>query len=294
MISAVHYAFDPQNKPLQEVKPGDALVFKTMDCFSNEITCESDLTTNFRYDRANPASGPVFVTGAEPGDILVAEINKIAVADQGVATTLPGVGPLCDFMEIRTKVIPIKNGMAQFNGLSLPIRPMIGVIGVAPESGSVPCGFPGSHGGNLDCKLMNEGAKAYFPVRVPGALFQLGDLHAVMGDAEICGTGLEIAGEVTVTLRLIKNKPLDWPILETADKWYAMASSLDYTEALKNATRQLQLLITDVYGWDATDVFFYLSLWGDAELNQASQPCPVPMIVRVGAPKMPDKPLLSY
>jgi amidase len=293
MISSVVYAFDPNNKAVHQAKPGDTLVFKTMDCFSNKITSEDQLTTNFSYDHANPASGPVFVAGAEPGDILVAEINTIELEPQGVVTTIPETGPLFEFMEHRTKVVPIKDGKAQFNGLSLPIRPMIGVIGVAPAKEKVPCGFPGDHGGNLDCKLMEAGAKAYFPVRTPGALFQLGDLHAVMGDAELCGTGLEIAGTVTVTLRLIKNTPLDWPVLETQDKWYAMASDLDYTTALKAASRQIQLLLTKAYNWDATDVYLFLSLWGDVELNQACQPCPVPMIVRVGVPKMPDKPLLK-
>ncbi len=113
-----------------------------------------------------------------------------------------------------------------------------------------------------------------------------------MGDGELCGTGLEIPGRVTVTLSLIKNKPLDWPVLETADKWYAMASDLDYTTALKAAVRQIQELVTRAYGWDATDVSFYLSLWGDAEINQGCQPCPIPIVLRVGVPKMPDKPLI--
>ncbi len=293
MITSCVYSFAPQNKPVHEARPGETLVFKTMDCFSNEIKREDQLITTFDYNRANPATGPVFVTGAEPGDVLVVDIKTIDVAGRGVVTTLPEVGPLADRMEVRTKVLEVAGGRTVFNGLSLPVRPMVGVIGVAPAEGSVPCGFPGAHGGNLDSKLMEAGARAYFPVRTPGALFQLGDLHAVMGDGELCGTGLEIEGQVTVTLGLVKKTPLDWPVLETADKWYAMASDLEYTPALTAAARQMQELISRAYGWDVTDAYFYLSLWGDVEVNQGCQPCPVPMVLRLGVPKIADKPLIK-
>ncbi|MDR2386354.1 MAG: acetamidase/formamidase family protein [Deltaproteobacteria bacterium] len=292
MISSVVYTFDPAHKPVYTAKPGETLVFETKDCFSNEITREDQLTTGFNYYHANPAAGPVFVEGAEVGDILAVRIDKIEVGDSGVVTTLPEVGPLIEWSEIRTKILPIKNGKTVFNGLELPINPMVGVIGVAPAKEPVACGFPGSHGGNLDSKLSVEGATMYFPVRAPGALFQLGDLHAVMGDGELCGTGLEVPGKVTVTIRLIKKTPLDWPVLENDEKWFTFASDLDYTKALIAATRQTADLVSKVYGWDMTDTFFYLSLWGDVEVNQACQPCPVPMVLRVGAPKNPDKPFI--
>lgn len=292
IITSCVYAFDPKNKPVKEAESGETLVFETMDCFSNEIKRDDQLVTTFDYNRANPASGPVFIKGAEAGDVLMVEIKNIEVAEQGVVTTLPEIGPLADRMEVRTKVLKVKDGFTEFNGLKLPVRPMIGVIGVAPEKEPVPCGFPGSHGGNLDCKLMEAGAKAYFPVRTPGALFQLGDLHAVMGDSELCGTGLEIAGKVTVTVTLIKNTPLDWPVLETRDKWYAMASDLDYTTALVAVSRQMQELVGQSYGWDATDTYFFLSLWGDLEVNQGCQPCPIPMILRLGVDKRPEFPLI--
>lgn len=292
MINSQVYSFDPKHKPVREVQPGETLTFETMDCFSNEIKRADQLTTAFDYNQANPASGPVFLAGAEPGDILTAELKSIEVGEQGVVTTLPGVGPMADIMDIRTKVLKLKDGWTEFNGLKMPLRPMVGVIGVAPAGEPVACGFPGAHGGNLDSKLMTVGAKAYFPVRTPGALFQLGDIHAVMGDGELCGTGLETAGRVTVTLNLIKNKALDWPALETDDKWYVMTSDLDYTKALIAATGQMQALMSQAYGWDATDVYFYLSLWGDLEVNQGCQPCPVPMVLRLGVPKRPDRPLI--
>ena len=293
VITEYTYKFCKTNAPVARANVGDSLTFKTLDCFSNLIQTDQDLTTNFNYDSANPATGPVYIEGAEPGDILAVDILSIKVSDRGVVTTLPGVGPLWDRVEIRTTVVPIENGKAKFKDVEIPIAPMVGVIGVAPAGEAVACGFPGAHGGNLDCKYMGAGARLYLPVSVPGALFALGDLHAVMGDGELCGTGLEICGEVTVRFDLIKKRKLDWPVLETKDSWHVFASSLDYTEALVTATRQMQDLMSPAYGWDATDVFFYLSLAGEAAINQGCQPCPVAMILRVSAPKRPGKPLLG-
>ncbi len=293
MITEYTYKFCKTNQPVAHAAVGDSLDFKTLDCFSNLINTEKDLTTTFDYNSANPATGPVYIEGAEPGDILSVDILSVKVGNKGVVTSLPGVGPLHDRMEIRTTVVPIENGKAKFKDVEIDIAPMVGVIGVAPAGEAVACGFPGAHGGNLDCKHMGEGTRLHLPVRAPGALFALGDLHAVMGDGELCGTGLEICGEVRVRFGLIKQRKLDWPVLETKDSWHVFASSLDYTEALVAATRQMQDLMSPAYGWDATDVFFYLSLAGEAAINQGCQPCPVPMVLRVSAPKRPGKPLLA-
>lgn len=288
MIRELVYFFSKNNPPAARAKSGDSLSFATLDCFSGKVRTESDRATEF----GNPASGPVFIEGAEPGDILSVRIDSIKVAPQGVATTLPNVGPLADRMELRTKVLTAKNGETVFNGYTIKLRPMVGVIGVAPSGDDVPCGFPGSHGGNLDCKLMEEGAVIHLPVRVPGALFQLGDLHAVMGDGELCGTGLEVDGEVTVTFKLVKNRKIAWPVLETKDAWHVMACDLDYTKALTEAARQAQDLVGEAYGWDQTDAYLYLTLEGDVHVNQGCQPCPVPMVLRISMPKR-DKPLLE-
>ncbi len=293
MITEYVYNFSKHNKPVARAAVGDELTFKTLDCFSGHIRTEKDLTSTFDYNSANPGTGPVYIEGAKAGDILVVDILSVKVGDRGVVTSLPGVGPLHDRSELRTKVLQVKNGAVDFNGVPIKLRPMVGVIGVAPGGEDVACGFPGDHGGNLDCKLMGEGARLYLPVRAEGALFQLGDLHAVMGDGELCGTGLEIAGEVTVRFGLLKNKKIDWPVLEADGQWHVMASDLDYTKALVAACRQMQELMSAAYGWDATDVFFYLSLEGNLCVNQGCQPCPVAMVLRVSVPKLADKPLLS-
>lgn len=122
-------------------------------------------------------------------------------------------------------------------------------------------GFVGNYGGNMDNKLITKGTRLYFPVRVPGALLQMGDVHATMGDAELCGTGIEIAAQITVRVNVLKNFELNWPVLETfgpAGKWYVNASAQEYNEALVCASKEMQRLLMNITGWDAVETYMYM------------------------------------
>lgn len=288
------YNFSKDNAPSAYADPGEILLFQTMDCFSNTIVKEEDLTLYIDSSTLNPAAGPVYINGAEPGDVLAVDILDIRVADQGVICTFRGCGPLCDDMEVRTKVVKIADGAADFNGVKFLIDPMIGVIGTAPDGEPVGDGFPGSHGGNLDSRLIKKGARVYFPVRVAGALLQMGDIHAAMGDAELCGTGIEIKGEIMVKISVIKNFELNWPVTETTGHWYVNACAHELPEASKLASKELQRLICNAYDWDKTDAYLYMSVQSDLEINQACKPCNVEIILRFGTPKLPQfKPLIG-
>ena len=181
------YAFSKDNPPCYTAQPGEVLQFNTQDCFSNRIPDENTTMADldYTYGFANPAAGPVYIEGAEPGDVLVVDIYEVKVADEGTIATDDHCGPLFETTGYRTKKIPVKDGMATFNQVSFPINPMIGVIGTAPSGPDVIDGFVGSHGGNMDNKKITKGTRLYFPVRVPGALLQMGDVHATMGDAEL-------------------------------------------------------------------------------------------------------------
>lgn len=288
------YAFSKDNAPFAEADPGDLLLFKTMDCFSGRIKTEDDLLLDMDYTVANPAAGPVYINGAQPGDVLVVDILDIQVAEQGVIATCEGCGPLSDDMDIRTRVVKISDNVAEFNDVKFPVNPMIGVIGVAPESGDVADGFPGSHGGNMDSKVITKGVRLYFPVRAQGALLQMGDIHATMGDGELCGTGIEIAGEILVKTAIIKDFELNWPVTETADRWYVNTCAHEYPDAVKYASQELQRLLMNVTGWDKTDTYMYMSVQSDVEINQACKPCEVELVLRFGTPKLTQfKPLIG-
>lgn len=297
VIDTSVYTFDKDNAPVCTAEPGELLKFIPMDCFSNKLVSEDMqiadvLATGF--DVANPAAGPVYIEGAEPGDVLVVDILDIIVADEGTVGTMEGCGPLSHDMELRVKKVPVKDGVADFKGIKFPIDPMIGVIGVAPAGEGIMCGSPGLHGGNMDSKLIKKGAKVYFPVNVPGALLQMGDLHATMGDAEVCGTGIEIPGEIIVKTSLIKNFELNMPVTETATHWWVNACAMDYEETLRIASEELSRLLMNITGWDRTDAYMYMSIQSDVCINQACKPCGLFMDLRFGTPKLPGlKPLIG-
>ncbi|MDL2294694.1 acetamidase/formamidase family protein [Ruminococcaceae bacterium OttesenSCG-928-D13] len=284
------YTFSKNNPPFSRAVPGEVLLFKTMDCYSGQIKSEQQPVEDLDLNRANPAAGPVFIEGAEPGDVLVVDILDIQVDKFGLARATPSTGPLGDQSETRTRAIEVVDGVASFNDVKWLVKPMIGVIGTAPDGEDVACGFAGDHGGNMDSKLITKGVRLYFPVRVPGALLQMGDLHASMGDGEVCGTGIEVAGEVLVNTRLIKNFPLNWPVTETEGHWYVNTED-DFLEgALKKAASELRRLMEPVYGWDTTDCFIYLSINGDVGINQSALPAGHPNVtLRFGIPKIPGK-----
>ncbi|SHI75784.1 amidase [Dethiosulfatibacter aminovorans DSM 17477] len=294
IIDKYVYTFSPDNSPIIEIEKGDSVVFKTIDCFSNQIYSDEQLISDVNYDKLNPSTGPVYIRNAEVGDIVVVNIVDISVSDHGVVSSLPEIGPLSDRCDLKTKIIRIEENIAYFNDLELSINPMIGVIGLAPQERSIPTGFPGKHGGNMDCKIITKGSTVYLPVNTPGGLLQIGDLHAVMGDGEVCGTGLEVAGKVTVKIDLIKQFEIKWPIVETNDKWYVITSASDYAIALKHASEVMQKLLEDAYGWDKTDVYLYMSLQGDVEICQGCKPCSVDLVLRLGIPKVNSKKRLIW
>ena len=184
----VIWSFGPDLQPVLEVEPGDVVTFETNDCFSGQIKTEADLVTDIDLGRINSATGPVAVRGAEPGDSLVAEILDVRPVEWGVATLIPGFGQLSDRVKAPlTRLFEVRDGIVKMNErVSFPAMPMVGVVGVATAGETLTNGHAGQHGGNLDDHWHGKGARIFFPVRQPGGMFAVGDMHAAMGDGEIC------------------------------------------------------------------------------------------------------------
>ena len=286
------FTFSRETVPLFEADPGEPILFRTLDCYSGQITSEDAADVSIDFNRCNPATGPVAIAGARPGDTLAVDILDIRTADRGVTCTLPEGGPLWDTCQVRTRILPIRDGVTEFRGLRWRVEPMIGVIGTAPAGESCPSGHPFPCGGNLDCARITRGSRVYLPVQVPGALLGMGDLHASMGDGEITGTGLEVAGEVLVNTRVVPGFQLNWPVVETADMWYVCACHLSLDEAIRLALHELSRLMTAACGWDATDAALYLSLQGSVEMNQTCLSSAIENVVRAGVRKNPAMPPL--
>ncbi|WML44423.1 acetamidase/formamidase family protein [Neobacillus sp. PS3-40] len=263
-----------KNIPVMCVDSNAIIVFETYDCFSNQILTEDQPFSSVGWNKINPATGPLFVNGAEPGDILKVEILDIKIASQGVMTTAPNLGVLGQIVTGETtKVIFIQGEKAIFNDkIQIPIKPMIGVIGTAPATEEIPTGTPGAHGGNMDCKKIIKGSTLYLPVNVPGALLSMGDLHAVMGDGEIVVCGLEIPGEVEVKVSVVKGESLPLPMLVDKEKVITIASAETLDEAAKMATIHMHQFLVEHLDIGIDEAGMLLSLVGDLRICQVVDP----------------------
>ena len=268
------YAFSKENKSAVRVPSGSQVVIETYDCFQNQIQSNDAGFNSIDWNQINPATGSVYVEGAQPGDVLKVKIDNIELGDQGVMATGPGLGVMGHRIdEFQVKIIPIKGSKAVFNErLHLPLNPMIGVIGVAPESDPVSCGTPGAHGGNMDTTTITTGATLYFPVFQEGALFGLGDLHAAMGDGEIGVSGVEIPGKVTVTLEVLKGQSIPYPFVENDQGTAVIVSKETLDEAAKEAVEIFIDTLQPHTDLTLGDLTMLMSAVGQVQVSQIVDP----------------------
>ena len=268
------YAFSKHHQPVKKVKSGETVVIETYDCFQNQIASNHTPFDSIDWNHINPATGPIYIEGAEPGDILSVKIEAIHLKGQGVMAVGPGLGVLGERIpQFEAKIIPIQGNKAIFNEkIAIPLNPMIGVIGVAPSGEDVSCGTPGPHGGNMDTKLITTGATVYFPVFVEGALFALGDLHAAMGDGEIGVSGIEIPGDVTVTFHVIKGHSLKHPLLQNEEGIATIVSAKTLDEAVKQSVEEMVDLLLPHTDLTLNHLTMLMSAVGQTQISQVVDP----------------------
>ena len=270
----VVYTMSAKNAPVLHANPGEAILFETLDALAGQVKSEDGGISGLDWSRVNPATGPVYVNGAEPGDTLSVKIERIDIAGTGVAICGQGMGVMGAHLDgVTVKIMPIADGYAQFSDkIRLPINKMIGVIGVAPKDGEIPCGVPDYHGGNMDCKEIKEGATLLLPVNVPGALLAMGDLHAAMADGEIGVAGLEVSGMVTVTIDVIKGKDLPLPMIMNDDYIMTLASDEDLDIAVNMAVANMVEYLVKNEGLPQHDAVILISLAADVRICQVVDP----------------------
>jgi acetamidase/formamidase len=246
--------------PALRIKSGDRVVTKTIDAAGVDW---SGQTVGVG---PNPQTGPFYVEGAEPGDMLIVTLEKVetnrATAYSGsllapYAVTPQAIAARVDREARRvTWTIDKARGLARLDeagvqpgGLELPLRPMLGCIGTAPaRKEAISTAAPGAFGGNMDYAWMGAGVKLMLPVNEPGALLFLGDGHARQGEGEVAGTGLETSLDVEFTVELVKRKAIGWPRLETPTHVMVLGSARPLLEAFQHATTELQTwLMTDYH-----------------------------------------------
>jgi len=215
---AFEYAWDNAVEPALELSSGETVLLHVRDASDGQIDEGSEVgdVAGLDFTHINPISGPVFVKGARPGDVLEVELLEFRPQGWGWTAIIPGFGLLADeFPEpwLRISRVEPESGRVPFSEqVTLPYRPFPGTLGVAPaEPGAHSIVPPSRFGGNLDTKHLNPGAKLYLPVGVEGALFSLGDTHAAQGDGEVCGTAIETAMEVVLRLSVRRDFAVEAP-----------------------------------------------------------------------------------
>jgi amidase len=247
--------------PALRIKPGDRVITKTIDAAGVDWNDKSV------SGGGNPQTGPFYIEGAEPEDMLVVTIEKIE-PNRGTgysgsllapyATTPQAISARTD-REAKRMIwnIDKTKGTVSLDStditpahLELPLKPMLGCIAVAPaRKEAIAAITPGAHGGNMDYAGMIAGVKLMLPVNEPGALLFLGDGHARMGEAEAAGTGVETSMDVEFSVALVKKKPIGWPRLETGTHIMVLGSARPLLEAFQIATSEMQRWLTADYGF---------------------------------------------
>jgi amidase len=267
------YSFRPELDTVESVESGEEIIFETYDSYRGQLKIET-VDQHFKLDGVNPATGPVFVKGAEPGDTLKITILSLELEDEGTMYLRPGAGVLKEYVaRPEVKKIKIKNNKVIYDTTnSFTLKPMIGVIGVASEE-EISTFSPGTHGGNMDTKEITEGSTLYLPVVTKGAKLAIGDLHAIMGDGEVPICGVEIGGKVKVKVEVLKEQLSNWPILEDNENYYLIASAKTLDEASQLATESMYLFLKDrCPQLLPNDVIRLMGIIGDLRISQVVNP----------------------
>src|ERR1700760_4799307 len=281
-----HHGWDNSLAAVTRIAPGDSLEFDILDASGGQLAATSTVTDVGRMDfgKINPVTGPVYIDGAEPGDVLKVTLLSFAPSGWGWTANIPGFGLLAE--DFKSPALHIWRYDAATLTPSLfgrwakvPLKPFTGTIGLAPKD-------PGTHsivpprrvGGNMDIRDISAGTELYLPVEVTGALFSVGDTHAAQGDGEVCGTAIESPMRVALKFELVKQTPLAFPRFTTAGpvtrhldiEGYEVTTGIgpDLMEAARDAVRATIDLLTRQRGMPAIDAYLLCSVCGDLRISE--------------------------
>jgi len=270
----VIYKFSRKNKPAYSVSDGERVIVETRDAFGGNVRNENDLFDDVSMDEVNPATGPIQIEGVSRGETLCVEIEKIKCGGRGVVMCSPELGTLgMNVRRSRTKVVRIVGDKAEFSrDLAIDLNPHVGVIGVSPAKGEFPTYHPGDFGGNMDTLEVTERSRLYLPAFVDGGMVAMGDVHAAMGDGEVCGTGIEVSAEVQVRLRKENQLSVKRPMIETPTKWISYAAAKTLDDAAKLAATDLVRFISERRGIDFEEAYMIASVAANLGVSQVVDP----------------------
>ncbi len=281
-----HFGWNNANPPVLTVAPGDEVEFDTVDASGGQLPPGATLADLAKLDfaKVNPVTGPVYIDGAVPGDVVKITLLSFKPSGWGWTANIPGFGLLADQFPEPALHMWRYDTMLQTPALfgtagRVPLRPFAGTIGLAP-------GEPGQHsvvpprrvGGNLDIRDLTAGVELFLPVEVAGGLFSVGDTHAAQGDGEICGTAIESPMVLAARFDLIKNANLPFPRFTTPGpvtrhidaKGYDATTGIgpDLMQAARAAVTGMIELLSRRYGLKPVDAYMLCSVAGDLRISE--------------------------
>ena len=292
-----YYTTLGSHEPSLRVARGDTIITTALDAFGRDAQGE------LVGPSGNPQTGTFYVEGAEPGDTLVVRIDNVW-PNRNYGQTRPRIAqnvldPQYTNIEISSEFIhfeidqvsktaKLQNAPPGLADLTVPLRPMLGCFGVAPDGGqAISTATSGPHGGNMDYNGFVSGTTAYLPVFVKGALLHVGDGHAWQGDGEILGAGIEISMDITVTVDTIKGKRIGWPRGESDTHIFSVGNARPLDQAVQHATTEMLRWLQEDYGFNATEANIWLGTYAEYDVGNVIDPA-FTMVC-----KLPKKPLQS-
>lgn len=271
-----HNKFSRAIEPVLRVPSGAVIEVRTEEATDGQLGPQSQPADmeNVDFNRIHPLTGPVFVEGAQVGDVLAVTLHEIEIGDWGWTAISPGFGFLSsEFTEpwLRTFELGPETREVRFNEkIRIPVRPFPGVMGVAPDTDEMLSTIPPrANGGNMDDPHIVAGATVYFPVFVEGALFSIGDTHAVQGMGEVCGTAVEAPMRIVYEVNVVNpGHTVREPQYENADTYAVTAFGTTLDEAARRATRYMIDYLEAVHGLDRNEAYALCSLAGDLKIAE--------------------------
>jgi acetamidase/formamidase len=280
-----HYRWDVGNEPVLRIQSGDSVALETREVSDGQITPDSTAAdvASLDFERVYPLAGPIWVEGAEPGDVLAVEIVEMRVQNWGWTAIFPGgLGLLPDdFPNAYLKIFDLTAGDVTHlrEDIAIPIEPFFGTLGVCPAGASAQAVMPpGTFGGNMDTRQLGTGTTLYLPVQVEGALFSCGDAHAAQGDGEVCVTGIETPMQATLRFTLEKGRRIPAPQFRTAGpllprtnhgSWYGTTGvGPDVYVAAQDAVRAMVAHLVETQALSGEDAYVLASLCVDLHISE--------------------------
>jgi len=248
----------PKMEAAFHVSPGEVVLVEMSHGMPGLVTREGVFSKPGPDAVINPMTGPIFVDGIEPGDALAIDILDIKTGDWGYCSG---------------RIFELRDGYAVFSpSLRLPLDPMIGGIGVASDQGLVDTRAPGDTGGNIDCREIRAGSTLVLKARVKGGLVGMGDVHALQGDGEINGQGIETDAEAIVRFRKLPVALSDRPVIIRSDSFSTLGAHKDLENAAWQATDDMDTLLRNKTGRTGKESRLLVGLTGNLKINQIVDP----------------------